>query len=98
MNSDSEDLENSLEPGVWIEMMYGFNLCQFCVLEKKENAVKICKSSWLVSGSHFETINLLKCKNAKIIGRGKHRWWRLFLPYINDCIFPYSKPRALIYE
>lgn len=89
-----------LEVGDWINMQYGFDRQDWCVLEKGCSWVRLGKPSWLVSSAEIVTLDRLFESDRDMwfntggplyLGRGKKRWWWKFLPF-RDCVFPYSKP------
>ena len=88
-----EKLIDILSVGTWVLIPYGFEMSEFCVLDKTEKKVLLGEPSWCVSDAEWFSIDRLEQEDGTVLGRGEYRWWRLILPFINDVIFPYSKYR-----
>ena len=88
-NINKEDLT----VGTWVLMQYGFYNHDFCVLEAKDDHVKMGKPSWCVDSAEWMTKKRVIERSALILGKGKKRWWRVLLWLIDDVIFPFSKPK-----
>ena len=85
------NLSDRLSVGTWVLMPYGYDLHKFCVLERAGDKVLIGKPNWLVSSAIWFSIEYLEVQGGTILGDGKRRWWRVFLPFINELIFPYGR-------
>lgn len=97
---------DSLVPGDWIEMQYGYDRFDWYVLEKKPHGVMIGKPSWMVSAAELFTRDRLfdgcrlNCDGELYesqtgppvyLGRGKKKWWWKLLPF-RGLICPFTKP------
>lgn len=86
-------LNDLLSVGVWILIPYGFQKQEFCVLKKLWMRLLLGNKKWLVSSAMWVPLGQLEAMDGTILGKGRYRWWRKALPFINDLILPYSAYR-----
>lgn len=91
MNNESVDLNKLLKKGTWILIPYGFCKKEFCVLDVKEDNFLLGRSAWCVSDAKWMSKKELDRQDGSITGHSRYRWWRIFIPFCKDLIFPYSK-------
>jgi hypothetical protein len=84
-----------LNPGDWFEIDFGFHPRIFYVVRVTDRGVWATQTTWLVSTQELFKWSELKDKNMVLIGSGKLRRWRAFLPGFRDLIPMYSKPSVL---
>lgn len=85
-------MNDLLSVGDWRLMRYGFNNLEFYVLRIKGDMVQIGRKQWCVSSSEWMDKGEFLAR-SKPLGRGKWRWWRMMLPWLNDFICPFTAYR-----
>jgi hypothetical protein len=86
-------MKDKLSVGTWVLMPYGYEHHVWYVYEVAGDMVLLGNRRWLVSGSKWFPVSYLN-ENARILGKGKVRWWWFFLPWRN-LICPFTKYRNL---
>lgn len=81
-----------LRPGDWIQSTHCPDL-KWCVLINSEAMQRMVIFSAFLSYEASTNYLALDCKDLRLIGRSKPRWWYRYLPrYIRDLTCPYGQP------
>lgn len=83
-----------MKPGDYFLMRYGRETREFYILQITNTDINATRRSWLVDPGIWISKQEFKDK-CEIIGRGRKRWWRCFLPFIKHFIPVYTKPKEL---